>query len=72
VRWRDSIAPMVAEVIARVGKYNDKELRKALREAYPYGQRTMWPYKVWCSEVRRQLGRSLRKGKVDERQEALF
>jgi hypothetical protein len=32
------------------------QIRRALRDAYPFGERAMWPYKVWCDEVRRQLG----------------
>jgi hypothetical protein len=24
-------------------------------EAYPYGERKYWPYKVWLSEIKRQL-----------------
>jgi len=53
--WRDSAGPKIAEVIARVGTEDPKALRKALREAYPYGERKYWPYKVWLSEIRRQL-----------------
>lgn len=53
--WRDHCRPIIAEVIADVGKNDMKKLRKALRKAYPYGERKMWPYKVWCSEIRRQL-----------------
>ena len=53
--WRDHCSPIIADVIERVGKDDMQALRKALREAYPYGERKMWPYKVWCSEVRKQL-----------------
>ena len=35
---------------------NMKKLRKALRESYPFGERRHHPYKVWCDEVRRQVG----------------
>lgn len=54
--WRESAAPIIAEVIRRVGRSDMCALRKALREAYPWGDRRMHPYKVWCSEIRRQLG----------------
>lgn len=54
--WRDRAAPIIAETIARVGRADMQALRKALRDAYPFGERAMWPYKVWCSEVRFQLG----------------
>lgn len=32
------------------------ELRRILRDAYPYGEKKHWPYKVWCEEVRSALG----------------
>lgn len=34
-----------------------KERRKAVREAYPWGERTMWPYKAWCKAQREYLAR---------------
>jgi hypothetical protein len=54
--WRDHAAPIIAKVIERVGREDMKALKKALREAYPYGERSHHPYKIWCSEVRYQLG----------------
>ncbi len=71
--WRNSIAPIIAEVIRKTGKDDLPALRKALRDAYPYGERRMWPYKVWCMEVRRQLGHSLiaRKNSVPQQSLAL-
>ena len=53
--WRDHCRPIIAEVIERVGTEDPKALRKALLEAYPYGQRSMHPYKIWRDEIRRQL-----------------
>jgi hypothetical protein len=29
-----------------------REARILVREAYPFGERTMWPYKMWTSSVR--------------------
>jgi hypothetical protein len=54
--WRDSARPRIAKVIEEVGTEDMKALRKALFEAYPYGERRYWPYKVWCDEIRTQLG----------------
>jgi hypothetical protein len=54
--WRDVARPIIASVIRRHRNEPEEQVRKALREAYPWGERAMWPYKVWCSEVRRQLG----------------
>ena len=54
--WRDKAAPIIREVIKTVGKSDMKALRKALRDAYPFGPRQYHPYKIWCDEVNRQLG----------------
>jgi hypothetical protein len=53
--WRNDCRPIIAEVIQRVGTTDPKALRAALLEAYPYGQRSMRPYKIWRDEIRRQL-----------------
>ena len=55
MKWREHCSPIIAQVIEDTGKDDMKKLRKALRDAYPYGERKMWPYKVWCSEIKRQL-----------------
>lgn len=61
--WRQNARPIISGVIQKLaGNLHDEdgkrtpELRRALVDAYPYGERSMWPYKVWCSEVRIQLG----------------
>jgi hypothetical protein len=53
--WRKIAAPIIAKVIQEVGTEDERALKRALREAYPFGQRSLWPYKVWRHEVRRQL-----------------
>ncbi|MFH1614891.1 MAG: hypothetical protein ABIG61_07395 [Planctomycetota bacterium] len=53
--WREHCKPIIANIINTIGKDDMKTLRKALKEAYPYGQRKCYPYKTWCSEIRRQL-----------------
>ncbi|HWQ07902.1 MAG TPA: hypothetical protein VN436_02300 [Holophaga sp.] len=53
--WRDVAGPIIARVIAKVGTEDVPALRRALREAYPFEERKYWPYKVWLSEVKRQL-----------------
>lgn len=52
--WRNQAAPIIADVISRVGCRDMRALRKALREAYPWGLRN-YPYKIWLSEINRQL-----------------
>lgn len=62
--WRRGAAPIIERVLVETRGRSEKEIRAALREAYPYGPRSMWPYKVWCSEIRRQrrLGAAQPKG----------
>lgn len=56
MRWRDRARPIIARVISEVGTEDKKKLRDALREAYPFGPRQYHPYKIWCHEIRVQLG----------------
>jgi len=53
---RDHARPIIAAVLKQQAGKDPKTVRKALREAYPFGGREMWPYRVWCSEVNFQLG----------------
>lgn len=57
--WADRAAPIVAEVISKVGRADQQALRQALIEAYPWGARKNTPYRAWLAEVRRQLGHPL-------------
>lgn len=54
--WRDSARPIIQRVLKDTLGQPEKEIRKAIREAYPFGERKYWPYKVWCDEVKLQLG----------------
>lgn len=63
--WADVAAPIVGEVVRKVGRSDLRALRKALREAYPFSKRANAPYKAWLSEVRRQLGHPLYAPKTD-------
>lgn len=54
-RWRAYAAPIIAEVLEDHRESDEATLRAALRDAYPFGERRRWPYKVWLSEIRRQL-----------------
>lgn len=63
--WADAAAPIVADVIRRVGHQDMGVLRKALTEVYPWRERENTPYKAWLSEIRRQLGHPLNAPKAD-------
>lgn len=54
--WREMARPLIAKTIkANEGKPLP-EIRKALAAVYPFGPRKYWPYKIWCDEIRFQLG----------------
>ena len=59
--WRDKARPIIAQVIEEVGTEDERALRNALREAYPFGLREYHPYKIWCHEIRVQLWKIRRK-----------
>jgi len=52
--WREHARPIIAKVLADNKGKTDKEIRVALRNAYPYGERAMHPYKIWCDEIKVQ------------------
>jgi len=54
--WRDKARPLIAAVIDQVGTDDLPRLRRALREAFPFGAREYHPYKIWLDEIRVQLG----------------
>lgn len=55
--WRDHFRPLIFRVLEQLGpRRRLKTKRRALRAAYPCQQRRGWAYKVWCDEVRIQLG----------------
>lgn len=55
--WRDIARPIIYNVLQEHTGETDKAKRKALKEAYPWGQRAMHPYKIWCDEVKVQMGK---------------
>lgn len=69
--WRSVARPIVTDVVRRVGLADRKALRKALREAYPFGERAHWPYKAWLAEVKAQTG-GLRSGRNSAAMQDLF
>lgn len=52
--WRRHAAPIITRVLAETKGASEKEIRKALHDAYPYGPRRYHPYKIWLDEIRRQ------------------
>lgn len=56
--WRSIAAPIIREIIQEVGADNPRQLAAALRDAYPWGEKRMHPYRIWRDEIRRQLNPS--------------
>jgi hypothetical protein len=44
-------------VLAETAGKPEAEIRKALFDAYPYGERRYHPYKIWLSEIQIQRGK---------------
>lgn len=63
--WSDQAAPIIADVISQIDRSDLTEVRRALRHAYPFGERARAPYKAWLREIRRQLGHRLNAPKKD-------
>jgi len=73
--WRDIARPVIAAVLKEHELSDEKTRRKALRDAYPFGSRMYHPYKIWCDEIKVQLGKRRFGGKInvaDPGQQNLF
>lgn len=54
---RDECRPIIARILeANKGK-PEKEIRKALRDGFPWPPRKYHPYKIWLDEVSVQMGK---------------
>ena len=54
--WRKTATPIIAKVLVEMKGKPEKEVRTALKDAYPFGQRKYHPYKIWLDEIKRQTG----------------
>jgi hypothetical protein len=55
-RWRAHARPIIERVLSETAGQPEAEVKRALRDAYPFGARQYHPYKVWLDEIRRQRG----------------
>lgn len=63
--WRTQARPIIASVLAATSGQDERAIRKALRDAYPFGSRDHHPYKIWLDEIKLQRG--LRKATTSSR-----
>lgn len=64
--WRTKAAPIIRQVLKETKGQSEKEIRKALIDAYPFGVREYHPYKIWCDEIRVQRGKKKSKQRLKE------
>lgn len=57
MKWRERAAPVIALALEQTRGRSEAEIRKALYEAYPFGERRWHPYKIWLDEIKVQRGR---------------
>lgn len=72
--WRKRAAPIIHQVIQENLDKPLIEIRKALRAAYPWGERKLHPYRIWCDEVKKQLAKAgkIKAKKKESDQQNLF
>jgi len=52
--WRAIAKPIIYRVLKETKDKEEKEIKKALRDAYPFGERKYHPYKIWLDEIKKQ------------------
>lgn len=74
--WRDCARPIIAKVLTETKGQDEKVIKRALFDAYPFGQRAMYPYKIWRSEIKRQrlpfMGKTQKQPPVNDKQLDIF
>lgn len=73
--WRDTSREIISKVLAENKGKDEKAIKKALKDAYPFGQRQYHPYKVWLDEIQIQTGKrrfGVKKESVNKDQSKLF
>lgn len=52
--WRSRAAEIIGLVLEETRGRPEAEIRQALFDAYPFGERRYHPYKIWLDEINRQ------------------
>ena len=73
ITWRQDAAPVIRRILFETAGKPESEIKQALYDAYPYGERKYHPYKIWLDEIRAQRGTKKKKKPVsDPNQSDLF
>ena len=59
--WRQIAAAHIANVVQENPDADERELRKLISDAYPFGERAYYPYKAWLAAVKDFLGKRARR-----------
>lgn len=63
--WRDIARPIIYKVLQDNAGKDPKEVKKALHDAYPFGQRAMHPYKIWLDAIKVQTKKKRFGGRIN-------
>ena len=55
--WRDVAKAAISDVESQSKHMDYGAFKRALFDAYPFGERKYFPYKMWCSEQAKALKR---------------
>ena len=55
--WRDVAKAVIADIETRAVHMDYGAFKRALFDAYPFGERKYFPYKMWCEEQAKALKR---------------
>ncbi len=58
--WRRQAREVIKKVLDDTKGADSAAIRKAISEAYPFGERRYHPYKIWLDEVKIQTGKKVR------------
>lgn len=71
--WRDIARPIIEKVLKATEGMEEDAIKKALYDAYPFGERHYHPYKVWLDEIKRQrTGKKKRNNVIPKEQIKMF
>ena len=63
--WEEESMRVIRNVLKDYENRNEVELRKALKDAYPFGERKHWLYGIWLDCVKRALAGRLSETKPE-------
>lgn len=69
---REMLGELIKDAIAGIDRSDIRQIREALKEAYPFESTREYAYQVWLKEVHCQLGFKLKRSRKHKDQLELF